>query len=511
MEGHTIKSSKPLIVADIELDIINMNFVLFQEGYNNEVKYLPIPKKVQESIADKVKSGVPPNVIIDQLRDNFNFNVEKKNIITRKDVYNISSKCGLLHKYKLHDIDALSVNHQVKNFQENSSNPIIMYKTQGTEYFPLDINDFMLIILTETQREVLKKIGSGKLCIDSTHGTNQYNFNLTTSVIIDEFCEGYPADFCIIRFNEDPFALVIITPLMQQAHSLKSSSDIVFLDSTSACDADNYSITFMLTPCAAGAVPLAIIITKANNTGFQLLKECGINCFGGAVWRWVWDSKSSIPKDKGPMLMNSFQSILYANTIDSSEKFFNDIINNSEFPKWTRYLNEHWYTRHKWCLAKFGKFCKHQCAIYIHFDVISKSFPTVTPKDRYEIAILAQVNVSISPNFFQSFLSINNFSQIDVLNESNTDLLNYSNTNDSDYSQKKDNNVPYNCEIIENKETKEKIISRIIDLIKSKDSMFDSSTEGLNILESCLKKITTERQWQSFLHTAGNSTVALRK
>lgn len=55
----------------------------------------------------------------------------------------------------------------------------------------------MLIILSETQKEVLKKFGSGKLCTDSTHGTNQYNFNLTTIVVIDEFGEGYPAAFCI--------------------------------------------------------------------------------------------------------------------------------------------------------------------------------------------------------------------------------------------------------------------------------------------------------------------------
>lgn len=32
---------------------------------------------------------------------------------------------------------------------------------------------------------------------DATHGTNQYNFNLTTIVVIDEFGEGYPAAFCI--------------------------------------------------------------------------------------------------------------------------------------------------------------------------------------------------------------------------------------------------------------------------------------------------------------------------
>lgn len=47
-----------------------------------------------------------------------------------------------------------------------------MYKAKETEYFPLDINGFMLIILTKIQKEVLKKIGNGKLCIDSTHGIN---------------------------------------------------------------------------------------------------------------------------------------------------------------------------------------------------------------------------------------------------------------------------------------------------------------------------------------------------
>ncbi|KAL4143387.1 hypothetical protein QTP88_005724 [Uroleucon formosanum] len=51
--------------------------------------------------------------------------------------------------------------------------------------------------------EGTKAVTKGKLCIDSTHGTNQYNFNLTTIVVIDEFGEGYPADFCInTKVNE---------------------------------------------------------------------------------------------------------------------------------------------------------------------------------------------------------------------------------------------------------------------------------------------------------------------
>lgn len=49
---------------------------------------------------------------------------------------------------------------------------------------------------------------------------------------------------------------------MKRAHKLKTSGQMVFVDSTSACDAENHCITFMMAPCAAGAVPLAIIITK---------------------------------------------------------------------------------------------------------------------------------------------------------------------------------------------------------------------------------------------------------
>ena len=90
-----------------------------------------------------------------------------------------------------------------------------------------------------------------------------------------------------ILINEEPFAVVICTPLMQRAHKLPYSKDIVFSDSTASCDAHNHSITFMLTPCAVGAVPLAVIITKGQSMndykiGFELVKNCvGPDGFGG--------------------------------------------------------------------------------------------------------------------------------------------------------------------------------------------------------------------------------------
>ena len=43
--------------------------------------------------------------------------------------------------------------------------------------------------------------------MDSTHGTNGYDFNLITVMVIDEYGEGYPAAWCISN-REDQLLLI---------------------------------------------------------------------------------------------------------------------------------------------------------------------------------------------------------------------------------------------------------------------------------------------------------------
>lgn len=52
---------------------------------------------------------------------------------------------------------------------------------------------------------------------------------------------------------------------MLRAHDLPLAKDIDFVDSTSSCDPENHCITFLLTPCAAGAAPLGALITKGRS------------------------------------------------------------------------------------------------------------------------------------------------------------------------------------------------------------------------------------------------------
>lgn len=201
-----------------------------------------------------------------------------------------------------------------------------------------------------------------------------------------------------ICFSEDPFAVVIVTPIMQRAHDLKSSVEIVFVDSTSSCDPENHSITFMLCPCSAGAVPLAVIITKgqtqeAYQKGFELVKIALKKTFNGkgnpaifmtddseaeikalsqvwplsknflcvfhvlqSIWRWLWNSKNEIPKEHRSTLMLFFQNILYANSPKQAEQAYKNACGlvGSYLPtyeKWCKYLEEHWKRKELWCLA----------------------------------------------------------------------------------------------------------------------------------------------------------------
>jgi len=94
----------------------------------------------------------------------------------------------------------------------------------------------------------------------------------------------------IVAVSDDPFAMAIVTLLMNRAHSTILAGDICFVDSTASCDADNHAITFMLTPTAAGAVPLGVLITdSASESSYtaafnQLKQSLPPSSFGGTGW-----------------------------------------------------------------------------------------------------------------------------------------------------------------------------------------------------------------------------------
>ena len=55
--------------------------------------------------------------------------------------------------------------------------------------------------------DTLKAFGHDTVCIDTTHGTNMYHFNLITLVVIDEYVEGIPVA-SMLSNREDAISLI---------------------------------------------------------------------------------------------------------------------------------------------------------------------------------------------------------------------------------------------------------------------------------------------------------------
>lgn len=202
---------------------------------------------------------------------------------------------------------------------------------------------------------------------------------------------------CTVVLNTDPLAVCIVTPVMRRAHSLPQSSGVVLVDSTACCDADNHSITFMMTTCAAGAVLLAIFITPGQTAqdyimAFSLLTgELHQEAFAGqghpdifitddseaersallttwpdstaklclfhvpqAVWRWLWNAQHNIRKSDRQQLMSDFQSIMRASTPESAAELYDSRMRSGlweQYPDWQAHVEKYWDRRQLWAMA----------------------------------------------------------------------------------------------------------------------------------------------------------------
>jgi len=124
-----------------------------------------------------------------------------------KDVHNIQRafKTGCVMK---HADDHTSVDIWVQAMNEMSDSPVTLYKPQGRSpddsLRDLSTADFALGLQTCTQRTFMQDFGTNRMvCLDSTHGTNQYCFNVVTMMVIDDFGEGIPGAFLISNIEDE--------------------------------------------------------------------------------------------------------------------------------------------------------------------------------------------------------------------------------------------------------------------------------------------------------------------
>ncbi|GFW10557.1 MULE domain-containing protein [Trichonephila clavipes] len=148
------------------------------------------------------------------IREEITVDSGRKMLIEKRDVHNIKREFNINGYVKRNEIDAVSVKLWAEEKKNNGENCIVYFKEQGqsgNDYCLIE-EDFVLVIMTDFQKEVIKKYGKDKICIDGTLGlnthTHSYDFNLYSVLVVDEHKNGIPVAFCFSnRSTEEAFRI----------------------------------------------------------------------------------------------------------------------------------------------------------------------------------------------------------------------------------------------------------------------------------------------------------------
>lgn len=126
--------------------------------------------------------------------------MEREHLITNKDLQNIKKNYGITlpSQGSVLSSDEASVHSWVEEMKSNECNPVLFYKRQDEDHSLIGKKEFMLVLMTAFQKNILSRFGADRICVDSTHGISGYQFELVTILTIDEFEEGIPVAFCIM-------------------------------------------------------------------------------------------------------------------------------------------------------------------------------------------------------------------------------------------------------------------------------------------------------------------------
>jgi len=123
--------------------------------------------------------------------------IKRIHLTDRQDLRNISKEFNVTAAVTKHQNDLFSVKIWVEEMRAlGNDNPVLYVKFQHEEDPVFKKDDFVLVLMTQFQREMYLQFGNDIVCIDGTHGLNAYDFHLYSLVIIDEFGNGVPVAFC---------------------------------------------------------------------------------------------------------------------------------------------------------------------------------------------------------------------------------------------------------------------------------------------------------------------------
>src|SRR6218665_2348093 len=212
------------IIKHVTRDGISVEYYATHLCYTDpyqQLGHLRLSVADREWLAGKLALRIPLVTILREVRNTLNGQLTRLHIVTKQDLSNIEKAFHLNKPERRHGDDATSVSAFVHSYDGKDNSPILAYKQQGAEHFDIlpegvqasmSTEDFFLAMMDGAQCQMLQNQGNGQMsviCIDSTHGTNSYDFLLTTVMVLDSNRQGFPAVFLYSnRTTEETFQLL---------------------------------------------------------------------------------------------------------------------------------------------------------------------------------------------------------------------------------------------------------------------------------------------------------------
>ncbi|KAG0436807.1 hypothetical protein HPB47_017749 [Ixodes persulcatus] len=141
-------------------------------GHDMDVGHLTLTDKERAEIAGKLSQGVPIKVIMKDIRTSISGPLRPLHLLERPQVHNIKRQFNITYNERCHQDDHTSVGIWAQAMMSQDNSLVKLFKQPGMAdpTGRLSERDFALVLMTEPQQELLQKLGTDKICIDSTHG-----------------------------------------------------------------------------------------------------------------------------------------------------------------------------------------------------------------------------------------------------------------------------------------------------------------------------------------------------
>ena len=205
---------------NIKTNNVTVEYNSTHYNHATQLGHLHIDKTTRMMIASKLNQGVTSQRILDDIRDTQdNTNMSRKRLVCRKDISNIKRQFNI-EGVQRHTNDLISVTSWVEEMEMLEYNPILFFKQQGQQPFPtcdrLETHDFLLVMQTEFQRDMFCKYAHNVVCMDATYKTNDYEFNLITLMVLDDYQEGIPTLWALSNREDKSVLLYILEALKER-------------------------------------------------------------------------------------------------------------------------------------------------------------------------------------------------------------------------------------------------------------------------------------------------------